>query len=60
MKNANGISSAETLAKTYLVGINTSRDSIVYNFGFEKWAQLPKVANMDGIERDLIILGKRI
>lgn len=29
-------------------------------FGFEKWAHLPKVAELDGIERDLVILGKRI
>ncbi|MDM5188724.1 N-acetyltransferase family protein [Bacillus sp. DX4.1] len=30
------------------------------SFRFEKWAHLPKVAELDGIERDLIILGKRI
>lgn len=30
------------------------------HFGFEKWAHLPRVAEMDHIERDLIILGKRI
>jgi L-amino acid N-acyltransferase YncA len=29
-------------------------------FGFEKWAHLPRVAEIDGIERDLLILGKRI
>lgn len=29
-------------------------------FGFEKWAHLPKIAELDEIERDLIILGKRI
>lgn len=29
-------------------------------FGFEQWAHLPQVAELDGIERDLIILGKRI
>jgi L-amino acid N-acyltransferase YncA len=28
--------------------------------GFEKWAHLPNVVELDGIERDLIILGKRI
>lgn len=28
--------------------------------GFETWAHLPKVAELDGIERDLLILGKRI
>ncbi|MGM9924759.1 MAG: GNAT family N-acetyltransferase [Bacillus sp. (in: firmicutes)] len=29
-------------------------------FGFERWAHLPNVAELDGIERDLLILGKRI
>lgn len=29
-------------------------------FGFERWAHLPRVATLDGIERDLIILGKRV
>jgi L-amino acid N-acyltransferase YncA len=29
-------------------------------FGFERWANLPRVATLDGIERDLIIVGKRI
>lgn len=29
-------------------------------FGFEEWAHLPKVAELDGLERDLVILGKRI
>lgn len=29
-------------------------------FGFEKWAHLPNVAELDGVERDLVILGKRI
>lgn len=29
-------------------------------FGFEEWAHLPQVAELDGVERDLVILGKRI
>ena len=28
--------------------------------GFERWGLLPRVANLDGIERDLIILGRHI
>ncbi|CAN5380184.1 hypothetical protein BH11PSE11_BH11PSE11_26500 [soil metagenome] len=28
--------------------------------GFERWGTLPRVATLDGIERDLIILGKRV
>lgn len=33
---------------------------LFYNTGFEKWAHLPNIANMQGVERGLIILGKRI
>jgi len=29
-------------------------------FGFEKWGYLPGVAKLDGIKRDLVILGKRV
>ena len=30
------------------------------SFGFETWAHLPRVAELDGIERDLMILGRRL
>lgn len=33
---------------------------LFYNMGFEKWAHLPKIANMIEAERGLIILGKRV
>lgn len=33
---------------------------LFYSFGFERWAYLPLVAELDGIERDLLIIGKRI
>jgi len=29
-------------------------------FGFETWGRLPRVAVLDGIERDLLILGRRL
>lgn len=29
-------------------------------FGFRRWGELPRVAALDGVERDLIILGRRI
>jgi L-amino acid N-acyltransferase YncA len=29
-------------------------------FGFEQWAYLPDVAELDGVERSLIIMGKRV
>jgi phosphinothricin acetyltransferase len=30
------------------------------SFGFERWAFLPRVAELDGIERDLVIVGLRL
>lgn len=29
-------------------------------FGFERWAHLPRVAQLDGVERDLVIVGRRL
>jgi phosphinothricin acetyltransferase len=29
-------------------------------FGFEKWAHFPRVAELDGIEQDLVVLGRRL
>ena len=29
-------------------------------FGFEKWGHLPRVARLDGIERDLVIVGRHL
>jgi L-amino acid N-acyltransferase YncA len=30
------------------------------NFQFQRWGILPHVAELDGVERDLLILGRRI
>ncbi|MBC7903112.1 MAG: N-acetyltransferase [Gemmatimonadaceae bacterium] len=30
------------------------------DLGFEKWGELPQIAELDGVERSLTILGKRI
>jgi phosphinothricin acetyltransferase len=29
-------------------------------FGFARWGELPKVALLDGMERDLVIVGRRV
>jgi phosphinothricin acetyltransferase len=29
-------------------------------FGFTKWGHFPRVAELDGVERDLVIMGKRL
>lgn len=44
----------------FIFGHNDPSLKLFSSFGFEKWAHLPKVAELDGIERDLLILGKRI
>jgi|EP01034_Spumella_vulgaris_P028107 phosphinothricin acetyltransferase len=44
----------------FIFGHNQPSLGLFSKFGFETWAKLPKVANLDGIERDLIILGKRV
>lgn len=44
----------------FIFGHNQPSLGLFARFGFETWANLPRVANLDGIERDLIILGKRV
>ena len=44
----------------FIFGHNLNSLKLFYEFGFEKWAHLPEVANMEGELRDLIILGKRV
>ncbi len=41
----------------FIFGHNTISLNLFEAFGFERWATLPKVANMDGYMRDLIIVG---
>ncbi|KQV61355.1 GNAT family N-acetyltransferase [Duganella sp. Root336D2] len=44
----------------FIFGHNKASLALFEKFGFETWAKLPRVANLDGIERDLVILGKRV
>lgn len=44
----------------FIFGHNQPSLALFGKFGFETWANLPRVANLDGVERDLIILGKRV
>ena len=44
----------------FIFGHNAASLGLFKKMGYQQWAELPKVANLDGIERDLIILGKRI
>ncbi|WP_426318052.1 GNAT family N-acetyltransferase [Pseudoduganella sp. R-43] len=44
----------------FIFGHNKPSLALFEKFGFETWATLPRVANLDGVERDLVILGKRV
>jgi len=44
----------------FIFGHNAASLALFRKFGFEEWANFPRVANLDGVERDLIILGKRV
>ncbi len=44
----------------FIFGHNTPSLKLFEGFGFDRWAHMPRVATLDGIERDLIIVGKRV
>lgn len=43
-----------------IFGHNLPSLKLFERFGFERWADMPRVATLDDVERDLIIVGKRI
>jgi phosphinothricin acetyltransferase len=44
----------------FIFGHNLPSLNLFRRHGFDTWASLPRVATLDGVERDLIILGKRV
>jgi L-amino acid N-acyltransferase YncA len=44
----------------FIFGHNEPSLRLFRRFGFTDWGVLPRVANLDGIERDLVILGLRL
>jgi phosphinothricin acetyltransferase len=44
----------------FIFGHNTPSLNLFAAFNFQIWANMPGVATLDGIERDLIIFGKRV
>ena len=44
----------------FIFGHNEPSLALFRGFGFEKWAHLPRVAELDGVERDLLIFGRRL
>jgi phosphinothricin acetyltransferase len=39
---------------------NAPSVALFERYGFDRWGELPRVAELDGIERDLLILGRRV
>lgn len=58
------ISSAPGLGVDNLLGFifahNLPSVGLFEAYGFQRWGHLPRVAVLDGVERDLLILGKRL
>ena len=44
----------------FIFGHNEPSLRLFEKFGFAKWGELPKVASLDGVERDLVIVGRRV
>ena len=44
----------------FIFGHNRPSLALFDAFGFTRWADMPRVATLDGTERDLIIVGKRV
>ncbi|MGQ0578150.1 MAG: GNAT family N-acetyltransferase [Betaproteobacteria bacterium] len=43
----------------FIFGHNSASLALFEKFGFRRWGELPKVALLDGMERDLVIVGRR-
>ena len=43
----------------FIFGHNAASLGLFESFGFERWGVLPRVAELDGVERDLVIVGRR-
>lgn len=44
----------------FVFGHNAPSLMLLKKYGFEQWAHLPEIATLDGVRRDLIILGKHL
>ena len=42
----------------FIFGHNTPSLALFEKFGFARWGKLPRVALLDGVERDLVIVGR--
>jgi len=44
----------------FVFGHNQPSLDLFQRFGFQRWGELPGVTLLDGVERDVIILGRRV
>jgi phosphinothricin acetyltransferase len=44
----------------YVLGHNQPSLRLFATLGFERWGVLPRIARLDGIERDLVIMGRHV
>ena len=44
----------------FIFGHNVPSLKLFQRFGLASWAHLPEVAQLDGVARDLIILGRKL
>ena len=44
----------------FIFGHNEASLRLFQRFEFQTWGTLPRVAVLDGVERDLVILGRRL
>jgi L-amino acid N-acyltransferase YncA len=44
----------------FIFGHNQPSLTLFTKFGFARWGELPGVAALDGVERDLVIVGRRV
>ncbi len=49
----------ETLTATIFAS-NDSSLRLFEKFGFERWGYMPRVARLEGVEKDLVLVGRRI
>jgi len=49
----------ETLTAT-IFSSNESSIALFTKFGFERWGFMPRVARLEGIEKDLVLVGRRL
>lgn len=58
------LEAAPGLGLATLVGLvfghNAPSLALLERYGFERWGLLPRVAKLDGIERDLVYVGRRV